>query len=209
MFARYYGPQHLFRFLSVDPASESARLELPQSWNRYAYVLNNPIVFIDPDGRKDDRTEEDKRILEGGDVKKKSREAWDKSVAPPKKADRKEHVFNVEEKTDEDGNSEVSTTKVREGKSGTESEVIFTTDTTATVHTHPVKSVSDGKSKPKLVLPGPSEPDESAHNIAGGKTGLVTSYVIGKKAMWKFDPADGKSKKILTGRHFKKYMGKE
>jgi hypothetical protein len=29
---------------------ESAVLTIPQSWNRYAYVLNNPLVIIDPDG---------------------------------------------------------------------------------------------------------------------------------------------------------------
>ncbi|HEV7765460.1 MAG TPA: RHS repeat-associated core domain-containing protein [Thermoanaerobaculia bacterium] len=39
------------RFLSVDPTWESADLGSPQSWNRYSYVLNNPINDIDPDGR--------------------------------------------------------------------------------------------------------------------------------------------------------------
>lgn len=36
------------RFLSVDPVlGEPSR---PQSWNRYAYALNNPLVFVDPSG---------------------------------------------------------------------------------------------------------------------------------------------------------------
>jgi hypothetical protein len=39
------------RFLSVDPAWESGDLGKPQSWNRYAYVLNDPINRADPDGR--------------------------------------------------------------------------------------------------------------------------------------------------------------
>jgi hypothetical protein len=38
-------------FLSVDPTWESADLTKPQSWNRYSYVLNNPINLTDPDGR--------------------------------------------------------------------------------------------------------------------------------------------------------------
>jgi RHS repeat-associated protein len=47
--ARYYG-NGLGRFTSVDPLQESARLALPQSWNRYSYVLNNPLNMIDPFG---------------------------------------------------------------------------------------------------------------------------------------------------------------
>jgi RHS repeat-associated protein len=47
--ARYYASHH-GRFTSVDPAMGSAVLSLPQSWNRYAYVLNNPLNIIDPDG---------------------------------------------------------------------------------------------------------------------------------------------------------------
>jgi RHS repeat-associated protein len=38
-------------FLSFDPTWESADLGRPQSWNRYSYVLNNPVRYTDPDGR--------------------------------------------------------------------------------------------------------------------------------------------------------------
>lgn len=47
--ARYYGDS-LGRFTSVDPAGNSARPMVPQSWNRYTYVLNNPINIADPSG---------------------------------------------------------------------------------------------------------------------------------------------------------------
>jgi RHS repeat-associated protein len=47
--ARYYSSRH-GRFTSVDPAMGSAVVSLPQSWNRYTYVLNNPLNIIDPDG---------------------------------------------------------------------------------------------------------------------------------------------------------------
>ena len=47
--ARYYGSNHA-RFTSADPLIASGRPSLPQSWNRYAYVLNNPLILIDPDG---------------------------------------------------------------------------------------------------------------------------------------------------------------
>lgn len=49
MVARYYSSS-LGRFLAVDPASESINPANPQTWNRYAYVLNNPLVLIDPTG---------------------------------------------------------------------------------------------------------------------------------------------------------------
>jgi hypothetical protein len=40
----------LGRFLSVDPGGSNP--SRPQSWNRYAYVQNNPINAVDPDGRE-------------------------------------------------------------------------------------------------------------------------------------------------------------
>lgn len=51
MHARYYSPV-LGRFLSVDPVLNQKRaLTTPQSWNRYSYVENNPMKFVDPTGR--------------------------------------------------------------------------------------------------------------------------------------------------------------
>ncbi len=46
--ARYYHP-HIGRFLSNDPVAGSPNS--PQSWNRYSYVLNNPVKLVDPDGK--------------------------------------------------------------------------------------------------------------------------------------------------------------
>jgi RHS repeat-associated protein len=50
MHARYYAGS-LGRFLSTDPAHESVHPGNPQTWNRYSYVVNNPISSVDPDGR--------------------------------------------------------------------------------------------------------------------------------------------------------------
>jgi RHS repeat-associated protein len=48
--ARYYGSS-MGRFMSPDPSGiASADPASPQSWNLYNYVLNNPLVHIDPNG---------------------------------------------------------------------------------------------------------------------------------------------------------------
>jgi RHS repeat-associated protein len=46
--ARYYGSL-MGRFTSPDSSGYSG-LSKPQSWNLYAYSLNNPLRYIDPDG---------------------------------------------------------------------------------------------------------------------------------------------------------------
>ncbi len=47
MHVRFYSPR-VGAFLSLDPILGQA--ERPLSWNRYAYVLGNPIGLVDPDG---------------------------------------------------------------------------------------------------------------------------------------------------------------
>jgi RHS repeat-associated protein len=52
MHARYY-QNGWGRFLSVDPVIDTEKaLKEPQRWNRYAYVINNPLRYTDPDGRE-------------------------------------------------------------------------------------------------------------------------------------------------------------
>jgi RHS repeat-associated protein len=47
---RYYG-SNIGRWISPDPGwFLAAHLSNPQSWNLYAYVLNNPLGYIDPEG---------------------------------------------------------------------------------------------------------------------------------------------------------------
>jgi RHS repeat-associated protein len=45
MYSATYG-----RFLSADPYRASASMTNPQSWNRYAYVENDPVNYNDPEG---------------------------------------------------------------------------------------------------------------------------------------------------------------
>jgi RHS repeat-associated protein len=51
--ARYFSAAQ-GRFTSPDPKQFTDRaLEYPQKWNKYAYTQNNPLIFIDPDGKDD------------------------------------------------------------------------------------------------------------------------------------------------------------
>jgi RHS repeat-associated protein len=50
--ARYFASTQ-GRFTSSDPILASGRNWVPQSWNRYSYVLNNPLRLVDPDGTED------------------------------------------------------------------------------------------------------------------------------------------------------------
>jgi RHS repeat-associated protein len=47
--ARMYVKQ-IGRFTTVDPLISSGRIENPQTWSRYNYVLGNPLMYTDPLG---------------------------------------------------------------------------------------------------------------------------------------------------------------
>jgi RHS repeat-associated protein len=49
--ARYYGSK-IGRFTTTDPfVDQRTALVDPQRWNRYSYGRNNPLRYVDPDGR--------------------------------------------------------------------------------------------------------------------------------------------------------------
>ncbi|MFY9619573.1 MAG: RHS repeat-associated core domain-containing protein [Pyrinomonadaceae bacterium] len=61
--ARYYSGQ-MGRFTTPDPFMPSAEVTDPQTWNRYSYVLNNPLRFVDPLGLSyEDLSEEQRRVF--------------------------------------------------------------------------------------------------------------------------------------------------
>jgi RHS repeat-associated protein len=48
--ARYFsGAQG--RFTSPDPKTLTSHFNDPQSWNKYVYTRNNPLMYVDPDGK--------------------------------------------------------------------------------------------------------------------------------------------------------------
>lgn len=52
-FGARYNSSDLGRFMSPDPLLNSGRPTNPQTWNRYAYTLNNPLNLTDPTGLYD------------------------------------------------------------------------------------------------------------------------------------------------------------
>jgi RHS repeat-associated protein len=50
----YFGARYYLnlagRFTTADPILNSGRPDNPQSWNKYAYVLNDPLALVDPTG---------------------------------------------------------------------------------------------------------------------------------------------------------------
>jgi len=53
MHARF-GMGTMGRFLSVDPElNVKASIHNPQKWNRYAYVVNRPVLYLDPSGKQE------------------------------------------------------------------------------------------------------------------------------------------------------------
>jgi RHS repeat-associated protein len=52
---RYYSPA-MGRFTTPDPYGGSAKVGMPESWNRYAYVGNDPVNFGDSSGLTRERT---------------------------------------------------------------------------------------------------------------------------------------------------------
>jgi RHS repeat-associated protein len=50
-FGARYNSSNMGRFMSPDPSNLSVDFWLPQTWNRYAYVLNNPLTIVDRNGQ--------------------------------------------------------------------------------------------------------------------------------------------------------------
>ncbi len=64
--ARYYGSA-LGRFTSPDPLfATPLHIINPQRWNMYAYAVNNPLFFTDPDGRDAIAVNFQKQVPVGG-----------------------------------------------------------------------------------------------------------------------------------------------
>jgi RHS repeat-associated protein len=65
--ARHYSSAR-GRFVSVDPLMASAKTGNPQTWNRYVYLVNNPLRDVDPEGMDgktawDQLTKEEQEII--------------------------------------------------------------------------------------------------------------------------------------------------
>ena len=87
--ARYYGSR-VGRFTTVDPViDQKAALANPQLWNRYAYGRNNPMRYVDPDGRLTFEADPKSRnAVSAGDIQhaKDAQKALRETLTPEVKA---------------------------------------------------------------------------------------------------------------------------
>jgi RHS repeat-associated protein len=109
MLARYYGSS-LGRFQSPDPGNDTDP-EDPQSWNMYTYVRNNPVLLIDPDGRKikydykkQDGSKDRKANRAAKTAIKKAAKADPKLKAKYKQLKKSDNVFTVTNRKPGKGN---------------------------------------------------------------------------------------------------------
>ncbi|MBK8813159.1 MAG: RHS repeat protein [Acidobacteria bacterium] len=58
--ARYYQNQH-GRFTAVDPLLASGKSANPQTFNRYTYTMNRPLILVDPTGLQSGRKPEENK----------------------------------------------------------------------------------------------------------------------------------------------------
>jgi RHS repeat-associated protein len=95
--ARMYSAS-LGRFTGCDPVYVSKEHTVnPQRWNLYVYVVNNPLVLTDPDGRKPPKRIIDVYIIFNKDDRSpKNDEAWKNLQKTTKKADIRVHYVAEE-----------------------------------------------------------------------------------------------------------------
>ncbi len=98
-FGARYNESTIGRFMTPDPLLNSGRPWDPQTWNRYAYTVNNPLSFTDPTGLYDwgkcvgnnaecdarkkrftDAVNEGHKLLKGLDPKSKEAKAISKAL---------------------------------------------------------------------------------------------------------------------------------
>ena len=58
-FGARYMSSVMGRFMSADPKHVRAHLSDPQSFNRYIYTRDNPLLYIDPDGKDFEKAAQD------------------------------------------------------------------------------------------------------------------------------------------------------
>jgi RHS repeat-associated protein len=51
-FGARYNSSWMGRFMTPDDFWKDSHVGDPQSWNKYAYVRNNPLRYVDPTGEK-------------------------------------------------------------------------------------------------------------------------------------------------------------
>jgi RHS repeat-associated protein len=204
MHARYYSPGAA-RFMTVDPVLDSKRaLTEPQRWNRYAYVINNPVNRVDPDGRRDRRDARDRAILEDPDVLADVATIVQRTRFDRPLPQRTEHgaiitdlgggAYGTDGVVTSGSPTHVDFTIAANGRTTTSGQTIA-----GTIHSHPGR----GRIGNLQVLAHRSSPGD--RNVA--RTTASPVYILNeRRSLIKFDPATGRDTHILTRRDFQQFL---
>ena len=106
-FGARYDASSLGRFMTPDPLLNSGRPGSPQTWNRYAYALNNPLKIKDPTGLYNVNCGDDKGCQKSAKRLKQGLEKLQNKVDKMKDSDQKtrlEHSLGAMG-TENDGNN--------------------------------------------------------------------------------------------------------
>jgi RHS repeat-associated protein len=203
--ARYYRSVW-GRFTSVDPVmNREAALRDPQRWNRYSYVLNNPLALADPDGRDPQNPPGSSPQVPSPihcrpDVIIAMKDAWSRS----NNARQNEQGPLIEAGFRLDGTPDNYTiTKFLTNESGELSMTVSidqTSPTFATFHVHPKGGDAN---KGRL-----STPDENRANAFQAKhKQVVKMYIMSWHGLSMYDPTTKQSTQVISGIGFLSGIG--
>jgi RHS repeat-associated protein len=205
MHARFYTPSRA-RFLSVDPVLDQKRASSEaQRWNRYAYVVNNPLSRIDPDGKADRRSQTDRAILEDLDVLADVATIMERTMYHKRLPDRREHGALITDLGGGDyGTDGVVTSgspvrvdfRVARGGRTTVSGLPIA----GTIHSHP----GTGLLSPGVRTIG-NQSSPGDQNVA--RVTNSPAYILnGNRSMIRYDTASGRDVEILSRKEYAQYL---
>ena len=194
------------RFISPDPVS--GKLETPITWNRYLYCRNDPINYIDPDGRRDRRTDAQRELTDNPAFKKAVRKIIAKMDLHERRVRNRREAGTLIIRNND---GEVSFTEIRRGTAtSVELEDVFRQAdgsfmtargevVECSLHGH----VGAGRVDGQLLDPWDASEKDQAWSDT---TGLDSYIIVEDTGLLVYEPNTRAAQRILTGNAFREYL---